>query len=287
MNTPEVIPRSSWGAKPPRRNHTYRSTTRYIVWHHTVSPGCGILPHDQEIKAQRTMQAYHTSSKFGAIDIAQHYTVYQSGRIYEGRPHNVVGAHAGTSHANAISIGIEHQGNFNLCRPTAQQLDASVRLIAWLCTVYSLSESAIRPHSDFVATSCPGKYGKEAIEQYIRPRVAELIHQKEDDMPGITRETGAGPGTAHVYVGQYKLANRVVTQSAWLSLLNRGSAAISVTVVMRNQQGDQVGQRFNTLLQPMQEITVDLATLVPLPFHGYVHIQADTWVDWTLDIVAL
>lgn len=100
------------------------------------------------------MQNAHIQRGWG--DIGQHFTVFQSGRVYEGRELSYQGVHA--AGANSYTIGIEHQGDFRYCRPTAEQTQASAELIAHLFSRLGWGQGdlyRIKPHRFFSQTACP------------------------------------------------------------------------------------------------------------------------------------
>lgn len=110
------------------------------------------MSYDAECASQRQMQASHIANGWG--DIGQHFTVFQSGRIFRGRPEDVRGVHAPV--ANVDSFGIEHQGNFTETLPLPEQWAASVTLCAYLCRTYRIDPASILGHRDVTATACPG-----------------------------------------------------------------------------------------------------------------------------------
>lgn len=108
----EIIPRSQSGLAPPRGNPTGPFEKNIIVIHYTCSPN-GILSIGQEQSIMRAWQNDH-ESKYGAWDILQAYSCFQSGRVYENR--------VWTSNSGAIynaggwstrGVGIENQGDFH------------------------------------------------------------------------------------------------------------------------------------------------------------------------------
>lgn len=101
----------------------------------------------------RMMQRSHIQRGWG--DLGQHYTVFASGRVYESRPIVFRGVHA--AGANSFTVGIEHQGDFRYCRPTAEQIEASAELCAMLFRYFGWppERERIQPHSRYTRTQCP------------------------------------------------------------------------------------------------------------------------------------
>jgi hypothetical protein len=69
------------------------------------------------------------------------------------------GAHAKTpdNEYNNYGIGICLVGNFEIERPTSQQLQSLARLTAYLMQTYNIPASRVLGHRDTKATECPGK----------------------------------------------------------------------------------------------------------------------------------
>ncbi len=104
--TIEVIPRSAWKARPPRRRHTIALPTPELWLHHTVSASNGAA-------TVRAIQNDHMDNKDpGWSDIGYTRLVdRRSLAIYEGRGPGIAGGH--TKGHNTTSHGIAVMGNFN------------------------------------------------------------------------------------------------------------------------------------------------------------------------------
>lgn len=138
-----------------------RSITTAIVLHHAEANGCTV----------KDIHQWHLNN--GWAGIGYHFYVRKDGTIYQGRPIDWIGAHAGSSSGyNKISIGICFEGRYNSVdksMPTAQ-LNAGKELVAYCKQKYP-SIKEIKKHSECTATDCPGKYfpfdniakGKETI----------------------------------------------------------------------------------------------------------------------------
>ena len=68
--------------------------------------------------------------------VSAHYVIGQDGEVVQMVAHACTAWHAGK--ANADSIGIEHVANTRGLMPTAVQLDASAKLVTWLCDLFKL-----------------------------------------------------------------------------------------------------------------------------------------------------
>ena len=145
-----VIPRSEWGAAPPRGGLVKQaSTSQGLFLHHTVA---GAPSTSEGEKAEmRNLQQIAFSRDF--TDVSYPYVTMPSGNIYEGRQEGYVGAH--TLNYNSTSLAVALAGNYEASRP-GDQMVAAVR---WLRTNYladRLSSNQFRPHREVYATACPG-----------------------------------------------------------------------------------------------------------------------------------
>ena len=85
-----------------------------------------------------------------------HHTGFRT--IEQGRQPEMVGAHS--YEHNKTSIGICLAGNFNLGKPTEEQMASVKELCWWLCQKYGLDplkKGVIVGHCDLNDADCPGK----------------------------------------------------------------------------------------------------------------------------------
>lgn len=127
-----------------RGPHTARRSTNTIVIHHSDS-------HDVPAAEIHRWHMQKTNPVWNGI--GYHYVIRANGTIETGRPHNVIGAHAGAT-INATSIGICLTGRFMQHLPTNAQMEALAWLIEYLEEKYGSLE--IGGHNDFSNTNCPG-----------------------------------------------------------------------------------------------------------------------------------
>lgn len=122
-------------------NLTERLATKRIVIHHSASP---------DVSAS-IIHSWHLSR--GWAGIGYHYVIRVNGDIERGRPEWARGAHAPP--ANSDSIGICVAGNFEIDIPSADQIDALVRLLKDIRARYEKNLPVIG-HKDVMSTLCPG-----------------------------------------------------------------------------------------------------------------------------------
>ncbi len=120
-----------------------RFSTRRIIIHHSASPDVSV----------KEIHSWHLER--GWSGVGYHFVIRADGTIESGRPQDKIGAHAGTE-ANGDSIGICLTGNFMEYQPRGDQLDALLKLLAYLEDCYGSDLKVLR-HKDVAVTDCPGK----------------------------------------------------------------------------------------------------------------------------------
>lgn len=150
-----VLSRMGWNARSRRGNASYHDPYRITV-HHTQ----GHLTHGEAQTAQelRNIQAFHQGPERGWADIGYHFLIDGDGRVAEGRPSNVLGAHA--AEANRGNLGISLMGNFEVQQVPPRQMDSLERLTAFLAVKYRIDVSKrgyLEGHYHWGPTGCPGK----------------------------------------------------------------------------------------------------------------------------------
>ena len=181
----DITPRADWGAAPPKGDYTPAPwTTGMSLWvHHTVG---NAVPHeepgmpgpnyfkrlakypadvirrmklqralhlaakartiDAEKRAMREIQAFHQNTR-GWLDIGYHHVVFDSGRVYQGRPPEVVGAHC-PGHNTEPSVSLA--GDYSVKPPSLMQMHAVHELRR------HLGAARLKGHRDGFPTACPG-----------------------------------------------------------------------------------------------------------------------------------
>lgn len=150
---PEILTRADWGALPATKRYEPMIPERISV-HHTEAPQP--MSRDGAISELQAIQRFHQHGR-GWIDIAYQFLIDGSGRIWEGRPLTLVGAHV--KEKNDGNVGIAIMGDFSPGRekPSAAQLKSLIALTRWLSETYSIPAERILGHRDQEQTSCPGK----------------------------------------------------------------------------------------------------------------------------------
>ena len=146
---PRIIPRSEWGAKPPKTRQTVNWSQGGALWvHHTEGAEPGVrASFEAECKILRGIQDFHQGPQRGWSDIGYGYLVFPSGRIYEGRGWGVVAAHC-PGHNSEPSCAMV--GSFDDHLPTPIAL-SSLDYVA-----NTVRAKRYEGHRDGYSTSCPG-----------------------------------------------------------------------------------------------------------------------------------
>lgn len=106
-----------------------------------------------ERQAMRDIQAFHQRGR-GWSDIGYAFVCFESGRLYEGRGREVLGAHC-PGHNGEPSVALA--GDYSARRPSKQQQAKVMILMA------ELDSARIRGHRDGFPTSCPGNAAYGAL----------------------------------------------------------------------------------------------------------------------------
>jgi hypothetical protein len=149
---PAIVSAEEWGSKPEPIPAERRHVPKFITIHHAgVLYKAGTDP----VKSIRGLQAYGQKEKKWP-DLPYHFLIAPDGRIFAGRPVEYE-PETNTAYKVAGHIGVELMGNFEEQRPSREQLDAVVRLVAWLASEYKVDLKDIGGHKDRAETQCPGK----------------------------------------------------------------------------------------------------------------------------------
>lgn len=154
---PGVRPRSDWakGNLIPSQA-TKMTPCRYITIHHDgmPKPFFGIDPRQVEAQIERIRVTHVDANKWA--DIGYHYVVDRSGQAWDARPISYQGAHV--KDENMGNIGVLCLGNFQLQRPSQQQLNALRNLLGSLSARHRISHRNILTHQEWPSakTACPG-----------------------------------------------------------------------------------------------------------------------------------
>ncbi len=202
-----IVTRSSWGARATRCTTRDTRKTRLAI-HHTVSGA------SDPARQLRGIQRYHMDTN-GWCDVGYHFLVGQDGRVYEGRPLELLGAHVGSN--NTGNIGISYIGCFHTSgcgglgptRPTDASIEVGGRLVGTLARLYgvTLDSTRVKGHGQHAgqSTSCPGENLRGRVGQIISTaRTRTLSAGSPAPAPTPTPAPApSGASCTHSYGGRY------------------------------------------------------------------------------------
>jgi len=117
----------------------------------------------------------------GWADIGYHYAIDAEGRVWQGRPLTLQGAHVADQNQN--NLGIVLLGNFEHQMPSPKAVESLDRLIATEMRRFGISLSEIRTHREMARTECPGRNLQRAMDA-TRTRGGRLASLAAGDISG-------------------------------------------------------------------------------------------------------
>lgn len=149
-----VIARTEWTrAQPIRALADPMGRIDKVTIHHD-----GMTPFYSTGKsdAARRLESIRNShvSK-GWADIGYHYVIDPAGRVWQGRPISLQGAHV--KDGNPGNLGIMVMGNFDSQSPTPAALSTLDQFVAFQMRQYRISVRGIYTHQELRPTACPGR----------------------------------------------------------------------------------------------------------------------------------
>lgn len=175
-----VIPRSKWaGGNPIVSLANPMGPVRRITVHHDAIDPLPVGGPDEVARRLEAIRSGHL--KRGWADIGYHYAIDPSGRIWQGRPLTLQGAHVADQNQN--NLGIVLLGNFDRQAPTSRSLEALDRLIAGEMRRFRVSMREIRTHREMAPTACPGRHLQREMDR-TRDRGGRLAALIQNDFRG-------------------------------------------------------------------------------------------------------
>jgi tetratricopeptide (TPR) repeat protein len=164
----KVIPRGWWNPRPVKANVDPMGKISCLTIHHTGGPTFWGRSAEEAADEIRKIQRVHQNENRWA-DIGYHYIIDRMGRVWQGRPLSLQGAHA-HGDANRGNIGVVVLGNYLRQEITAEQLRSLRSLVGKLCATYQIPSSQIYTHAEIRQgyTDCPGPAITRVVEQIRR-----------------------------------------------------------------------------------------------------------------------
>jgi hypothetical protein len=126
-----------------------------ITVHHEGASSLGLRGQSAVARRLENIRQYHRSKGKEWADIGYHYIIDPEGRVWEGRPIQVEGAHVAKT--NDHNLGIMLMGNFDQHAPTSAQLGTLAGFARDQMLRYRVSTSRIFTHQELKSTACPGR----------------------------------------------------------------------------------------------------------------------------------
>lgn len=151
-----VIPRTRWATQPPKWAMSKPlNGINCITVHHDAFPSVG-LTRERDVAARiESIRRAHRQRGNEWVDIGYHYIIDPAGRVWEGRPLTIEGAHV--SKTNEHNLGICVLGNFDEQRPTSDTLATLDSFVAYQARQYRVSMRNVYTHQELKPTACPGR----------------------------------------------------------------------------------------------------------------------------------
>jgi hypothetical protein len=183
----DIIRREVWGARYADGFRPAPIPAARVWLHHSVtsagSAGSSRAIDDLSVRQLEVIG----QGRFGR-GISYTYAVTPSGRVYEGHSVDRQGAHTGGD--NTHSRGIVLVGNYDVARPSPQQLASVAELLVYgFLMGYFRAPALTGGHRDApnAATACPGRHGQAAIAS-INRTAAALMARPQNGAPELNAE---------------------------------------------------------------------------------------------------
>ncbi|MFO0858624.1 MAG: peptidoglycan recognition family protein [Phycisphaerales bacterium] len=153
--TAGVIARTNWTREQPRwKLSRPMNGVGMITVHHDALNASGMRGYGASVQRLNSVRRSHLDRGPTWVDIGYHYIIDPEGRIWEGRPISIEGAHV--ANTNDHNLGIMCMGNFNEHRPTQAQLNTLDGFVAAQMRAYRVPMSRVYTHRELGTTECPG-----------------------------------------------------------------------------------------------------------------------------------
>jgi hypothetical protein len=173
-----VIGRSQWTRNAPRWNLSKpMNGVGMITVHHDALNASGMRGWQSSVDRLNKIRRAHLDRGPTWVDIGYHYIIDPEGRVWEGRPVSIEGAHVAAT--NDHNLGIMLMGNFMEHRPTQAQLNSLDGFLAAQMRGYRVPIGRVYTHREFrsASTECPGNNLQSYMLQTraSRGRLAKMV----------------------------------------------------------------------------------------------------------------
>lgn len=180
---PSILSRQQWNASPPIGGMK-KLEPLYITIHHTATLQKKEMPLEEKMRAlqrycQNPAQLDAGTTREAWPDIPYHFYINYDGQIAEGRELGYVGD-TNTDYDVTGHMLVVLEGNFEIEKPTSEQMKSLYELVGWLALQWKIDPSKIKGHKDYVITQCPGMNLEPEmvrLQQYVRALSSEHLEQ--------------------------------------------------------------------------------------------------------------
>jgi len=149
----DILRRIDWTTVIPRRWLLRRAVEfERITVHHVGKTTNYDVSRSRVVRDLDGILTEHMDRNYG--DIGYHFVIDYAGRLWEGRSLAYEGAHV--SGHNERNIGIVVIGNFDMQRPSDEQLITVEQIVTVLREYYGISQKKVFGHRDLSPSACPG-----------------------------------------------------------------------------------------------------------------------------------
>lgn len=164
VSKPEkFVTAEEWGSRPDPIDATRKQTPKYVMLHHagvlwTMDRDPITFIRNMQSWGKRRPEIEEPPRNTYWPDLPYHFLIAPDGTIYEGRPTNFE-PESNTKYDLSGYLGVELMGNFEAQRPSPEQVESAVHLVAWLLSEHDIPIEAITTHAKVAKgqTSCPGR----------------------------------------------------------------------------------------------------------------------------------
>ena len=159
-----VLPRIAWTRGQPRWQFSrpMNGVSRITV-HHDANNAAGLTGQAAVKHRLNSIRDAHMRRGSTWVDIGYHYIIDPDGRVWEGRPLNIEGAHVAST--NDHNLGVMLLGNFEQHRPTGAQLSVLDLFLAEQMQTHRVPLSRVFTHKELKPTECPGVHLQSYMKQ--------------------------------------------------------------------------------------------------------------------------
>lgn len=155
-----LLPRAAWtseGIARPQNTNPMRGISRITVHHDGMTPFGSMAQSDAARRINQIRDSHiGRRAKSGEkwADIGYHYLIDPAGRVWEGRPLHLQGAHVQDN--NEHNLGIVLLGNYSRQPVTAAAQQALDAFVADQMRRWNVPKARVCTHRELSPTECPG-----------------------------------------------------------------------------------------------------------------------------------